>query len=93
MLDKLQSLIRGGSPAQVFTSILIAAAAYILALLFYRAFLHPLANVPGPKLAGLTYWYEFYYDCWIGGRYMFRQKELHEQHGHISKPPSRAARK
>lgn len=38
-----------------------ALAFYVAALVVYRAFISPLASIPGPKLAGLTSWYECYY--------------------------------
>lgn len=88
MLDRIQGLLRGDS-TQVVCSVLLAATIYVFALLFYRAFLHPLSNVPGPRLSALTYWYEFYYDCWHGGKYMFKIKELHEKYGPISESGSK----
>ncbi|KAF4630224.1 hypothetical protein G7Y89_g7918 [Cudoniella acicularis] len=36
-----------------------------------------------PKLAALTLWYEFYYDVWLGGKYVFKIQELHKQYGPI----------
>ena len=47
----------------------------------YRLYLHPLSHFPGPKLAIVTYWYEFYYDAIKRGRYTWKIKELHDQYG------------
>ncbi|KAI1122102.1 cytochrome P450 [Nemania abortiva] len=49
----------------------------------YRLFLSPLSNIPGPKLAALTHWYEGYYEVWLGGRYFKRIDELHKEYGPI----------
>lgn len=46
-----------------------------------RLYLHPLAHIPGPKLAALTWWYEFYFDVVQPGRYVFRIQELHRHYG------------
>lgn len=49
----------------------------------YRLYLSPVAKFPGPKLAGLTFWYEFYYDVIKRGKYTFKIRELHKQYGMI----------
>ncbi|TVY14448.1 Cyrochrome P450 monooxygenase [Lachnellula arida] len=49
----------------------------------YRLYFCPIAQFPGPKLAALTLWYEFYYDVWLGGQYVFKMHELHELYGPI----------
>jgi hypothetical protein len=54
---------------------------YIIALAIYRLRFSPIAKFPGPKLAALTLWYEFYHDVIRGGQYVFRINELHEQYG------------
>ncbi|KAI9666683.1 MAG: hypothetical protein M1821_004619 [Bathelium mastoideum] len=45
--------------------------------------LSPIAKFPGPKLAALSFWYEFYYDVVKGGRYTWKIRELHERFGPI----------
>ena len=52
-----------------------------IALVIQRLYLHPLKNIPGPKLAAITSAYEFYYDCILIGKFHFKVKELHEQYG------------
>lgn len=54
---------------------------YLMSLAFYRLYFSPLANFPGPKLAALTLWYEFYYDVIKRGRYTWKIKELHKTYG------------
>lgn len=50
---------------------------------FWRFYLSPIANVPGPRLAALTWWYEFYYDVILGGQYVFKIIELHKKYGPV----------
>ncbi|KAJ8126552.1 hypothetical protein O1611_g7086 [Lasiodiplodia mahajangana] len=45
--------------------------------------IHPLASVPGPRLAAMTYWYETYYDMILGGQYFKRIKDMHDEYGPI----------
>jgi hypothetical protein len=56
---------------------------YLLALGTYRLYLSPLSRIPGPRLAALTWWYEFYYDIVLGGQYTFKIISLHRQYGPI----------
>lgn len=49
--------------------------------IFYRLYWHPLAKYPGPKLAIITYWYEFYYDAILEGQYTWKLRDLHEKYG------------
>ena len=46
-----------------------------------RLYFHPLAHIPGPKLAALSWWYEFYFDVVQQGKYVFQIQELHKQYG------------
>lgn len=54
---------------------------YPISLAIYRIFFHPLARIPGPKLAGATYWYEYYYDVTKQGKYLWKLIELHKEYG------------
>jgi hypothetical protein len=47
----------------------------------YNLFLSPIAKFPGPKLAAMTPWYEFYWDGIKGGQYYFRIEEWHRKFG------------
>ncbi|KAL2830807.1 cytochrome P450 [Aspergillus cavernicola] len=69
------------------TQLLILALAgfiaYWVGLMFYRLVLHPLRNVPGPKVAAATSWYEFYQDVILDGHYLKEYPRLHAQYGPI----------
>lgn len=56
---------------------------YLAYGIIYRLYFSPVANFPGPKLAALTFWYEFYYDVIERGKYTFKIRELHKQYGTI----------
>ena len=51
-----------------------------------RLFLSPIARIPGPKLAALTSWYEFYYDVIRPGQFVFHIQDLHERYGTCTSP-------
>ncbi|KAF2177011.1 cytochrome P450, partial [Zopfia rhizophila CBS 207.26] len=55
----------------------------VVFLVVYRLCFHPLRGIPGPKLAAVTFWYEFYYDCIQRGQYVFKIEQLHKQYGNI----------
>lgn len=56
---------------------------YTLYGAIYRLYLSPVASFPGPKLAALTFGYEFYYDIIKRGRYTWKISDLHKQYGPI----------
>lgn len=55
--------------------------AYGVGLAVYRLWLSPIAKFPGPKLAALTKWYEFYYEVVRNGQFTFHIQDLHKQYG------------
>ncbi|KJZ74709.1 hypothetical protein HIM_05826 [Hirsutella minnesotensis 3608] len=58
-------------------------AIYIVLLFLYRITLHPLAGFPGPKIAGASYCYEFWFDVIRQGRYTREIVKLHARYGPI----------
>jgi hypothetical protein len=56
---------------------------HLLTLTIYRLYLHPLSKFPGPRLAALTNWYEFYYDVLLQGQFTAHIQQLHQTHGPI----------
>ena len=68
------------STAVITASILIWIS-YLIGLAFYRLYVNPLARFPGPKLAAVTKWYEFYYDVVAQGQFTFQIQKLHKIYG------------
>ena len=56
---------------------------YFVALWAFRLYWSPLAAFPGPRLAALSNWYEFYYDVILQGKFTFHIQDLHKQYGMI----------
>ncbi|KPI41854.1 Trichodiene oxygenase [Cyphellophora attinorum] len=65
----------------VFSGVIVLT--WVLYAAICRLYLHSLGNVPGPRLAALTYWYECYYDALLQGKYIFRLDELHKEYGAV----------
>ncbi|KAK0615773.1 cytochrome P450 [Bombardia bombarda] len=76
--------ILSSSPyAHLVVAISLIVTVYALYGAVWRLYLSPISHVPGPKLAALTWWYEFYYDIILGGQYTFKIIELHRTYGPI----------
>ena len=54
---------------------------YSIGLIVYRLLFSPLAGFPGPKIAAVTSWYEFYYDFFNSGKYIFEIERMHRKYG------------
>jgi hypothetical protein len=54
---------------------------YLISLLVYRWYLHPLAGIPGPKIAAATGLVEMWYDIVRGGQYVFQLERWHAEYG------------
>ncbi|KAE8422352.1 cytochrome P450 [Aspergillus pseudocaelatus] len=62
---------------------LMGLISYLIVISIYRLYSHPLRNIPGPRLAAATHLYEWYYDLFLGGRYLFEIERMHERYGPI----------
>ena len=69
------------SISQAAILILFLYFLYGIGLAIYRLWLSPLSKFPGPKLAALTLWYEFYFDVIKRGKFAWEIKRMHEVYG------------
>lgn len=46
----------------LYYTLTVLCIAYYVYIAIYRLLLSPIRKFPGPRLAALTWWYEFYYD-------------------------------
>lgn len=62
-------------------ALLFGYIVYVLLLVIYRLYLHPLAGFPGPRICAVTEWYEFY--CYIvkDGQWGNEVRKMHEKYG------------
>ena len=76
-------------PSYLELIVLLAVASFggLASLILYRVFFHPLSKIPGPKLAAISRLYDFYYDCILGGKFVFKIEDLHKQYGTSEAPP------
>jgi hypothetical protein len=69
-------------PVSVVISGGLAIVVYWISIALYRITLHPLAQIPGPKLAAITLLYQTYYSTHNGQSRFYKQVEqLHKQYG------------
>lgn len=81
MAALITELLSRVSPALVISTSLIVWVSYLACLVIYRLYFHPLAGFPGPKLAAATAWYEFYFQCWLEGQYIFETERMVKKYG------------
>ncbi|KAI4914534.1 hypothetical protein J4E85_010599 [Alternaria conjuncta] len=83
-MDRLWDLLRSSASKEFAASLIGIWILYWLAVGVYRVYFHPLADIPGSKLAAFTFWYEFYYEIYPHRfQYLWKIKQLHEEYGPI----------
>ena len=65
-------------------SLFLGIITWLVGVVVYRGFFHPLAKVPGPPLASLTYLYIFYFNVGKTSRLYAHIEKLHERYGMLS---------
>ncbi|KAG9941926.1 alcohol oxidase, partial [Aureobasidium melanogenum] len=71
------------SSSMILVACLGIATFYLVFLTAYRLYLSPLAKFPGPRLAALTLWYEFYFDVVKHGQFFKEIERMHSPPGPI----------
>lgn len=71
------------SPLLLFAWLCASWIVWYAIAVIHRLFFHPLAKVPGPRLAAATLFYQTWY-CFVGGsRFYIKIEKLHEQYGPV----------
>ena len=84
IISQAQNLIETMPPgASGYLAIGSAAIflSYALITIVHRLYFSPLANFPGPKIAAVTGWYEFYFDIVKRGKYIYKIEKMHHRYG------------
>ncbi|OWP04675.1 Cytochrome P450 family protein [Marssonina coronariae] len=69
--------------AKLAVALLCGLVVSAVSIAMGRLYLSPLAAFPGPRLAALSNWYEFYYDVVLQGQFTWKIQQLHKQYGPI----------
>lgn len=64
-----------------FAAFTIGYTLYTISLGVYYLYFSQLAGFPAPRIAAATSWYEFYYDYWCNGKYIFEIERMHQRYG------------
>lgn len=78
---ELPYLLTVADPTFTVLTGVAANTLYFIGLVIYRLYFSPIARFPGPKIAAATGWYEFYYDYWKNGKYIFEIEKMHKKYG------------
>jgi hypothetical protein len=71
------------SALNTFIGISALGLTWVMAVVIQRLYFSPLAKFPGPKLAAITLWYEFYFNIIKGGVYIWEIEKMHKKYGLI----------
>jgi hypothetical protein len=69
------------TPTRLLAAAISLLVLYLLSNAIYRLYLSPIAKFPGPRLAALSFWYEFYFDVIKHGQYTWEIGRMHDIYG------------
>jgi len=67
--------------AALLLYLFVGIVTWFIGVVGYRAFFHPLAKVPGPPVAALTYLYIFSFNVGKTSRLYAQIEKLHKRYG------------
>lgn len=79
----VQDLMTALTWTQAICLVLSIWLVYATGLAVQRLWFSPISHFPGPRLAALTQYYEFYYDTVLGGQFSNKLVELHKVYGPV----------
>jgi hypothetical protein len=71
-------------PGVILLLLVVSFVGWLSSKWIYNLYFHPLAHIPGPKLAAATYLYQTYYSLIGRSRYYRIIKQLHKKYGRLS---------
>ena len=74
------------SSTTIIMSVVMTIGLYMVYGSIYRLYFSPISKFPGPKLAALTFWYEFYFDVVRRGSYTLEIGKMHKEYGTLQIP-------
>jgi len=77
----IKALLPDVSTALIYGSTTLVV--YLVSLVVYRRFFHPLAKIPGPFWPAVTYLYGFYHNLYRVGHFYTEIEKMHEQYGPV----------
>ena len=83
----LPVLVRDNGSTSFVALTLLCYSIYAASIVIHRLYLSPLAKFPGPRLAAATYVYEFYYNWWCQGKYIYEIEKMHNKYGMWARRP------
>ncbi|KAK3331479.1 cytochrome P450 [Apodospora peruviana] len=82
-LTKLSTVMMDSNWTIPLIALFLSSAVYLITAAIRRLYFHPLSSFPGPKLAALTLWNEFYWDVIKRGSFIWQIQKIHQQYGPI----------
>ena len=65
----------------VVCALVLLSSCFVVFSCLYNLYLHPLRNIPGPKLAAMWSLYEFCFDVIKDGTYIWEIRKMHAKYG------------